>query len=210
MKVASEYDFWTNIKMTHYSPFLCFALAVGQYHYRQAGCGTHTAFRHNILHFFIVLSLRQLLSRYFNNSCQFWLYISQFWLYITQLRVYISEFWLYITQLRVYISEFWLYIMQLRVYISEFWLYITQLRVYISEFWLYITQLRVYISEFWLYIMQLRVYISEFWLYITQLRVYISQLREKKSELWDKKSQLPCFIFYSVAETGFHITVLYI
>ncbi len=70
MKVASEYDFWTNIKMTHYSPFLCFALAVGQYHYRRAGCGTRTAFRHSILHFFIVLSLRQLLSRYFNNSCQ--------------------------------------------------------------------------------------------------------------------------------------------
>ncbi len=33
---------------------------------------------------------------------------------------------------------------------------------------------------------------------------HILQLREKKSELWDKKSQLPCFIFYSVAETGFH------
>ncbi len=31
-----------------------------------------------------------------------------------------------------------------------------------------------------------------------------SKLREKKSELWHKKSQLPFFIFYSVAETGFH------
>ncbi len=25
--------------MTHYSPFLYFALAIGQYHYRRAGCG---------------------------------------------------------------------------------------------------------------------------------------------------------------------------
>ncbi len=33
------------------------------------GVTAHTAFRHNILNFFIVLSL-QILSRYFNNSCQ--------------------------------------------------------------------------------------------------------------------------------------------
>jgi len=28
---------------------------------------------------------------------------------------------------------------------------------------------------------------------------------KKKSELWDKKLQLPFFIFHSVAETSFHI-----
>ncbi len=34
---------------------------------------------------------------------------------------------------------------------------------------------------------------------------YKRAIARKKSELWDKKSQLPCFIFYSVVETGFHI-----
>ncbi len=148
MKVASEYDFWTNIKMTHYSPFLCFALAVGQYHYRRAGCGTRTAFRHNILHFFIVLSLRQLLSRYFNNSCQ----VKS----VSQNSEKKSQNCKFISQNCDFISQN-------------------------SE--KKKSELRVYISE---------------------LRLYISQLREKKSELWDKKSQLPCFIFFSVAETGFH------
>ncbi len=58
-------------------------------------------------------------------------------------------------------------------------------------------------SQFWLYFSQI---VS---LYLTILRKKSelldvnSQLWEKKSELWDKKSQLP-FIFYSVAETGFH------
>ncbi len=51
---------------------------------------------------------------------------------------------------------------------------------------------------------ELRVYKSELRVYISELRVYKSELRVYMSELCDKMSQSPCFIFYSVAEIGFH------
>ncbi len=66
---------------------------------------------------------------------------------------------------------------------------------------------------------ELQVYISHFWINNSQLRLIKLELQDKltilkklhiliyeKSELWDKKSQLP---FYSVAETGFHINIYF-
>ncbi len=57
-------------------------------------------------------------------------------------------------------------------------------------------------SELWVFIplydLQLWVYISQFWEKKSEMWVYISvnsQLQEKKSELSDKKSQLPFLVF---------------
>ncbi len=41
-----------------------------------------------------------------------------------------------------------------------------------------------------------------------QEKVRFEKKWEKKSKLWNKKSQLPCFIFYPKVETGFHFIPL--
>ncbi len=54
-----------------------------------------------------------------------------------------------------------------------------------------------------LYFSQSRVYISQFWEKKSELQYVNLYLREKKSELKDKKLQLTFLIVYLVAETGF-------
>ncbi len=90
------------------------------------------------------------------------------------------------------------------VHISELRVYKSELRVYKSELRVYKSELRVYKSELRVYKSELRVYMSELRVNKSELRVYKSELRVYISELREKKSQLLCFIFYSVAETGFH------
>ncbi len=73
------------------------------------------------------------------------------------------------------------------------------------------SSLQRFISQFWLFIINVRYKLAILKTYQSfplskldfnsQLRVYILY-RGQKSELWDKKSQLHFYIFYSVAETA--------
>ncbi len=157
----------------------------------------------------IVLELCDINSQLQVYITQFWLYISQFWLYISQIWLYISQIWLYDSQLRVYIR------------IASHKVIIARYKVRIARYKFYKITILTFFSQFWLFsrnfdFFQLRVKV-QIWggkktdMFL-ELRVYISQFWEKKSELWDINSQLwekkvavtTFFIFYSVADTGFH------
>lgn len=88
--------------------------------------------------------------------------------------------------LRDYISQFW-------DKKSELWKKKKKTSPFLSQFWLYFLQLRIYNLQFWLYNTQWQIYILSYYSDITRKKSFarckLTIVREKKSYLWDKKSQ---------------------